>query len=98
MKAKQKAISGYQVRSADMTGISFEHRDLETCKRYCRKGYVIVSTYRKKGAFRISLTLGKRYRWWYYSKYSKLLDIAWLNIRWEWIYFDRPLEVVWKNE
>lgn len=65
MKAKQKAISGYQVRSADLKGISFEHRDLETCKRYCRKGYVIVSTYRKKSAFRISLTLfGKRYHWW----------------------------------
>lgn len=30
---------------------------------------------------------------------ESLLDFRqWLNIRWEWIYFDRPLEIVYRNE
>lgn len=86
------------MRTADLEGISFEDRSLENCKRYCRKGYVIVSTYRKKSAFRVSLTFGKWYRRWHYSKYEKSLNIAWFYVRWEWIYSDRPLEIVWRNE
>lgn len=97
MKTKNRQISGYQVRPVDLEGIFFEHRCLDECKRWCRKGYVIVSTYRKKGGFRISLTFGKRYWWWWhYDKYGK--SLAWLNIRWEWIYFDLPLEIVYRNE
>lgn len=29
---------GYAVMSEDRTGISFDDRSLETCKRYCREG------------------------------------------------------------
>ncbi len=98
MKKKQRVISGYQVRPADLDSIRFELHDLETCKRYCRQGEVIVSTYHKKFAFRINLTFGKRYWWWHYSRYDKSLDIAWLNIRWEWIYLNEPLKIVWRNK
>lgn len=41
----KRVFSGYQVRSKDLNGISLTNYDFETCKRYCRKGDVIVSTY-----------------------------------------------------
>lgn len=97
MKDK-KHISGYQVRSADLEGISFEDYSLEECKRWCRKGYIIVSTCKKKSGLRIILTFGKWFHWWRFRPRWKELEMGWIYIRWEWIYIDEPLEIVYKNE
>lgn len=95
---EEKLISGYQVRSADLEGISFEDRSLENCKRWCSKGDVIVSTYKKKSGLRIILTFGKRFHWWRFRPRWKELKMGWVYISWEWIYRDKPLEIVYKNE
>lgn len=95
---KNKPISGYQVRSADLERISFGHYSLEQCKKYCHKGRVIVSTYKKRFALRISLTFGPKYYWFHYSKYSQDIQILWLFIHWEWLTIDKPLDIVWRNE
>lgn len=98
IKSNKRHISGYQVRTADMEGISFEGYSLEKCKEYCRKGYVVVSTYRKKFAFRVSLTFGPRYYLFHYERFGRMLDILWLSIRWEWLWTNKPLEIVYRNE
>ncbi len=96
-KKKNKPIANYQVRTADLEGISFEDYSLAKCKEYCRKGYVVVSTYRKKFAFRLSVTIGPMYYWFHYSRFSRVLDILWLSIHWEWLWTNRPLEIVYRN-
>lgn len=98
IKSNKRHISGYQVRTADMEGISFEDYSLEKCKEYCRKGYVVVSTYRKKFAFRVSLTFGPRYYLFHYERFGRMLNILWLSIRWEWLWTNRPLEIVYRND
>lgn len=98
MNKKNKAISGYQVRTADLKGVSFEDYSLEKCKKYCYNGRVVVSTYRKRFAFKISLLFGPKYHWFHYSKYGRYIDILWLSIRWEWLTINEPLEIVWRNE
>lgn len=95
---KKRPISGYQVRTSDLEGISFEHISLEKCKEYCRKGYVVCSTYRKKFAFRVSFTFGPKYWWFHYDKYARSLDILWLGICWEWLWTNRPLEIVYRKD
>ncbi|MCM1224839.1 MAG: hypothetical protein NC548_61355 [Lachnospiraceae bacterium] len=95
---KEKRISGYQVRSADLEGISFEGHSLEEYKRWCRKGDVIVSTYKKRSGLRIILTFGKWIHLWSFRPRWKELEMGWFYIRWEWIYIDKPIEVVYKNE
>lgn len=98
IKSNKRPISGYQVRTADMEGISFEDYSLEKCKEYCRKGYVVVSTYRKKFAFRVSLTFGPRYYLFHYERFGRMLDVLWLSIRWEWLWTNKPLEIVYRND
>lgn len=98
MSKKNKTISGYQVRTADLKGISFEDHSVEKCKKYCYNGRVVVSTYRKRFAFKISLLVGPKHYWFHYSKYGRCIDILWLSIRWEWLTINEPLEIVWRNE
>lgn len=96
-KNNKRPISGYQVRTADLSAISFEDYSLAKCKEYCRKGYVIVSTYRKKFALRLCVTIGPKYEWWCYNKFGRTLTIAWMCFHWEWLWTNRPIEVVYRT-
>lgn len=96
-KKKNRPIAGYQVRTADLESISFEDCSLAKCKEYCRKGYVVVSTYRKKFAFRFCITIGSKYEWWRYSKFGHTLTIAWFCFHWEFLWTNKPIEIVYRN-
>ena len=57
----QRYERGYAVMNKELNAYSFEDRDFETCKKYCRPGYVIVERIPKVCGFCIRV-------WW--SKYS----------------------------
>lgn len=94
---KEKIFGGYQVRTKDLTGISFQDYSLETCKRYCRKGYVVVSTYRKCFGIEIRISWMKWYKPFQFVRFSKRFNILWLNVSWNYLTTERPDKVVWEQ-
>lgn len=68
---------GYAVMNEQLTGISFDSEELETCKRYCRNGYVIVERIPCVVGFSITF---KWYRFWkcFQFKYNPK-NILWLH-------------------
>jgi len=97
MKKKKKYYTGYAVVTEDFTATSFSDRDIETCKRYCRMGYVIIRTYSK--------TIGHKFRI-YWHKWYKPFEFKWrwrrinilrLHIDWDVVNIDEwEKEVVWR--
>lgn len=95
---KKKIFAGYQVRSEDLSGISFTNYSLETCKRYCRNGYVVVSTYYKRFGIDIRIC------WMKWDKAIQLLfttnthkfNILWLHVSWDYLTIERLDKIVWK--
>jgi hypothetical protein len=67
---------GFAVMSEDLQGISFEDESLESCKRYCRKGYVIAERIPYTSGFQIRLYWAK---WW---KPIKMLGYYPRNLLW----------------
>lgn len=63
----------------DLDGISFDDENLETCKRYCHKGYVVTERIPYVCGFELWVTWGK---WWksFYFKY-KPYNILWLHFK-----------------
>lgn len=79
-----------------MSGISFQDYSLECCKRYCRPGYVIVSTYKKTFGIEIRVGWLKYYKAIQFSKITRRLNILWLHIWWDYLTTEVPDKVVWK--
>ena len=93
---RKRNFTGYQVRTEDLRGISFTHLSLDKYKKYCRQGFVIVSTYAKFFGikFRIFwLPYYKPIRW---EKYAQVINVFNLHIGWEKMYRDAVDEVVYK--
>lgn len=111
MKKKKRSYTGYAVVTRKILddkafkrgsfGICLCNYDLETCKRYCHKGDIVVRTYRKAIAKSITFKIvfkhpcfewSKRY---YNPQYIKL---GHLWIEWETIYSDGyEREIIYEN-
>lgn len=96
----KRVFSGYQVQSKDLTGISLTNYDLETRKRYCRKGDVIVSTYRKKFGIEIRISWMEWYKpfQFVYNRISRSFNILWLHVNWNYLNTERVDKVVYENK
>lgn len=96
---KKKIYTGYAVVTEDFTATSFSDYSLETCKRFCREGYVIIRTYRKKLGYEFRFCWMKwdkpftfRFRW-------NDINLLWLHISWNVINTDKwEKKVIWKPE
>lgn len=96
---KKKIYTGYAVVNKAMTGCSISDQSLETCKRYCRNGDVIIRTYRKLLGYNLNL---------YWMKWDKPFSFRftwnhgnffWLHLNWSKIYTDQWEKVVfWEPE
>lgn len=87
----------YQVRTQDLESFSFEHWSFEVCKDYCRKGTVVVSTYKER--YGISLTL-RWYRWYKpfgFCKYTRRFNLFWLRVNWSWLYRNKVDKIVYEH-
>lgn len=96
----KRVFSGYQVRSRDLTGIILTDWDLDTCKRYCRKGDVIISTYWKKFGIDIRISWMKWYKpfqfVWNRNRHS--FNILWLHVNWNYLTIEAVDKVVYENK
>lgn len=81
--SKKREYTGYAVVTEDFSAYSFSDFSLETCKRYLRKGYVIVQTYRETIGYRLELGIMKNFEPLFYSKYSNCVRFLWFTIKWE---------------
>lgn len=95
----KRVFSGYQVRSRDLSGISFTDWNLETCKRYCRKGDVIVSTYYKKFGIEIRISWMEWYKPFQFKCIiSHRFNILWLHVNWNYLKIEAVDKVVYENK
>jgi hypothetical protein len=86
---------GYAVMSKDLKGSSLLDTDLETCKKYCYNGKVIVEQIPKICGFGISFNIYNfdkpiRFTKWY-------LNILWLHIFWNKEYTHINGKIVYKS-
>lgn len=96
---KKKFYSGYAVVTEDFTATSFSDYDLDTCKRYCRKGYVIIRTFKKKIGFDLRVFWRKWYRPIEFRLRWREFNILWFHVRWNDFSIDEWEKiVVWKPE
>lgn len=89
---------GYAVMSEDRTGISFEDRSLETCKKYCREEDIIVKVTPKVCGFSVRVWLGRYDKLLSYSRFWKYANVFRLNVSWRKEFQHKYGEEVWRPE
>lgn len=89
---------GYAVMSEDRTGISFDDRSLETCKRYCREGDIIVKATPKVCGFSVRVWLGGYDKPLSYSRFGRYANVFRLNVSWKKEFRHKYGEEVWRPE
>lgn len=96
---KEKIYTGYAVVTEDFSATSFSDYSFETCKRYCRKGYVIIRTYRKKMGYQFRICWYKWYKpFELRSKWGRF-NLLWLHVNWDVINHDEwEKEVIWRPD
>lgn len=74
---------GYAVMNEDLTAYSFESPDINTCKRYCRKGDVVIEKIPYVCGKSFSITWRKHY-WkpFYFKPKYREANIFYLHLRW----------------
>lgn len=72
---------GYAVMDKDLSAYSFECVDLETCKRYCRDGSVIVEKIPYVCGFSLRVWVSRFNHGLKYDKYSRRLSLWRLQIQ-----------------
>lgn len=88
---------GYAVMSEDRSGTSFEDRSLETCKRYCREGYIIVEVKPVVIGFGLRVWMSRHDRAFSFSGFGRRLNLFGLNVSWHKEYGHCYGEEVWKK-
>lgn len=68
---------GYAVASKDLSGYSFQDESLESCKRCCRDGSVIIEMIPKVVGITLSVWMQRFYDVYYFKYRSK--NILWLH-------------------
>lgn len=99
MRSK-RVFAGYQVRSKDLQGISFQDWNLETCKKYCRAGYVVVSTYHKRFGIEIRFSWMRWYKPFQFvlNRNRHSFNILWFHVNWNYLTIEAPDKIVWEPE
>lgn len=72
---------GFAVMTKELDAFSFEHRDLETCKRYCRNDCVIVEQIPYVCGFSLRIMWLRHNFGLRYDKYSRRLSLWHLQIQ-----------------
>lgn len=97
---KKRPFAGYQVRSEDLKSISFSSYSLEDCKKYCRDGYVVVSTYHKRFGIKLNISLMEWYKpfqfVWNMNRHA--FNILWLHVYFDYLTHEKPDKVVWRTK
>lgn len=94
---RKKIYTGYAVVTEDFSATSFSDYDFETCKRYCRKGYVIIRTYKKKIGYEFRICLRKWYKPFVFRPRWREINVLYLHINWNTIDIDEWEKVaIWK--
>lgn len=75
-------MRGYAVMNKELTAYSLQSEDLETCKRYCHKGNVVVEQIPYVNGIQIRIRFFKPYKWLEYQKSCSQFNIGWLHIQW----------------
>ena len=88
---------GFAVMNKELTAYSLEDINLDTCKRYCRNGDVIVRRVPYVCGFEIRITWVND---WYKSIYFKgsLKNIFWLHWSINKAYLHKTGEIVYRSE
>ena len=94
---------GYAVVDRVSHGISLSDEDLETCKRYCHPGFIVVEAIPSKYGFSITFRWFEPYRFMEWNKYSSEFNLWKLHIRFEWKWqhkymYNNPLYTVLEHE
>ena len=89
---------GYAVMNKTLTGYSLSSEDIETCKRYCHKGDVIVEQIPYVYGIQIRIRFYKPWKWIYYDRYANELNIGWMHIQWIKEYTHKKGKIVYRNE
>ena len=74
-------LRGYAVMNKELTAYSLCDESLETCKRYCHNGDVIVERIPYVCGIQIRIRFYKPWKWIRYYKYARQLNIGWLHIQ-----------------
>ena len=88
---------GYAVMSKELDSFSFEHIDLETCKKYCRNGDVIARRITFKSGINISFNWYKPHKCFEFKRRLRQMNIGWLNVAWNYNYLHRTGEVIYSS-
>ena len=89
---------GYAVMNKELTAYSFESEDLNCCKRYCHKGYVVVEKIPYVYGINIRIRFYKPWKWIHYDKYCSQFNVGWLHVQWYKEYDHKNGKVVFRNE
>lgn len=87
---------GFAVMNKDLNAYSFEDESLETCKRYCNPGYVVVEQIPYVMGFSVRIVWHKYWKPFFFKYDEK--NILWLHwsIRKE--YSHKTGKIVYRNE
>lgn len=89
---------GYAVMTEELDAYSFEDESLETCKRYCRKGYVVAEQIPVAYGFSLRVTWHKYHKPIYLKLRWREMNIFWLHIRWNKEYTHKTGKIVFRAE
>ena len=94
--SKERRYTGYAIVTKDIMddkvykrgafGISLDGKDLETCKRYCHEGYIVVRTYQDVLSRDFGIRWIRKYP--HFSKshrhsYPRYIQLGHLKIEWD---------------
>lgn len=88
---------GYAVMDKQLTGYSLFNESLETCKRYCHNGDVIVEQIPYVYGIMIRIRFYKPWKWLRYDRYAHLFNIGWLHIQWKKEYTHKKGDIVYRS-
>lgn len=88
---------GYAVMSKNLDAYSFQDENLETCKRYCRNGDVIVKMIPYVCGSSIKIIWRKPYKLIEFKKRFRYGNIFWLHLSWNREYLHRIGEIIYRS-
>lgn len=88
---------GYAVMNKDLDAYYFESVDLNTCKRYCLNGDVIVEQIPYKAGFSVRIVWRKWYKLIRIERRLRYGNILWLHFGWNSEYIHKNGKIVYRS-
>lgn len=90
-------IRGYAVIDPKSGGIAFASPELDRCKYFCRKGYVVVEAIPKKRGFNLCVMYHPSHPW--FKKYYRSIYLFKTHFSWAPVFVhEYGTEVIYKPE